>query len=49
MTVVDTLGLTAERCAQLLGAREISCRELVEAYLERIDAHDPDLHCFLRT
>jgi aspartyl-tRNA(Asn)/glutamyl-tRNA(Gln) amidotransferase subunit A len=49
MTVVDTLGLTAERCAELLDAREISCRELVEAYLERIDAHDPDLHCFLRT
>ena len=45
---VETLGLTAERCVQLLDGRELSCRELVDAYLERIEAHDDDLHCFLR-
>jgi aspartyl-tRNA(Asn)/glutamyl-tRNA(Gln) amidotransferase subunit A len=45
---VETLGLTAERCAQLLDQGELSCRELVDAYLERIEAHDGDLHCFLR-
>ncbi|MGZ4481245.1 MAG: Asp-tRNA(Asn)/Glu-tRNA(Gln) amidotransferase subunit GatA [Gaiellales bacterium] len=46
---VDTVGLTAERCAQLLHEREVSCRELVTAYLDRIDAHDGDVHAFLRT
>ena len=46
---VDTLGLTAERCIHLLDAGDVSCRELVEAYLERIEAHDERLHCFLRT
>src|SRR6478672_4680929 len=45
---VETLGLTAERCVQLLDGRQLSCRELVDAYLERIEAHDGDLHCFLR-
>ena len=45
---VETLGLTAERCAQLLDDRELSCRELVDAYLARIEAHDGELHCFLR-
>ena len=44
---IETLGLTAERCAELLDAGELSCRELVEAYLERIDAHDGELHCFI--
>lgn len=47
--MVDTLGLTAERCVELLDSRELSCRELVEAYLARIEANDGDLHCFLRT
>ena len=46
---VDTLGLTAERCIELLDAREVSCRELVTAYLDRIDAADGDVHAFLRT
>jgi aspartyl-tRNA(Asn)/glutamyl-tRNA(Gln) amidotransferase subunit A len=44
-----TLGLTAERCVQLLDSGELSCRELVEAYLARIEANDGELHCFLRT
>ncbi|MDX6534673.1 MAG: aspartyl-tRNA(Asn)/glutamyl-tRNA(Gln) amidotransferase subunit [Gaiellales bacterium] len=47
--IVDTLGLTAERCLELLERRELSCRELVQAYLDRIEAHDAHLHCFLRT
>jgi aspartyl-tRNA(Asn)/glutamyl-tRNA(Gln) amidotransferase subunit A len=46
---VETVGLTAERCAELLRAGEVSCRELVTAYLDRIEAHDGDLHAFLRT
>ncbi len=46
---VDTLGLTAERCVELLDGGEVSCRELIEAYLDRIDAGDHRLHCFLRT
>ena len=46
---VETLGLTAERCVQLLDSGEVSCRELVEAYLARIEANDGELHCFLRT
>ena len=44
-----TLGLTAERCVELLDARELSCRELVAAYLDRIDAADEGIHAFLRT
>jgi aspartyl-tRNA(Asn)/glutamyl-tRNA(Gln) amidotransferase subunit A len=46
---VETLGLTAERCVELLDAGEISCRELAEAYLDRIEAEDGSLNCFLRT
>jgi len=46
---IETLGLTAEGCVALLDAREVSCRELIEAYLERIEAHDGELHCFLHT
>jgi aspartyl-tRNA(Asn)/glutamyl-tRNA(Gln) amidotransferase subunit A len=46
---VDTLGLTAEECVRLLDAGEVSCRELVTAYLDRIDAADGELHAFLRT
>jgi aspartyl-tRNA(Asn)/glutamyl-tRNA(Gln) amidotransferase subunit A len=46
---VETLGLTAERCVELLDAREVSCRELIEAYLDRIAAHDGGLNAFLRT
>jgi len=47
--VIETLGLTAERCIELLDAGEISCRELMAAYLERIEREDGDLHAFLRT
>ena len=47
--MIDTAGLTAERCVELLDAREVSCRELVSAYLDRIDRDDPALHAFLRT
>jgi aspartyl-tRNA(Asn)/glutamyl-tRNA(Gln) amidotransferase subunit A len=47
--MTDTLGLTAERCVELLDARELSCRELVAAYLDRIDAADEGIHAFLRT
>ena len=46
---VDTLGLTAERAMAMMDAREISCRELATAYLDRIDEVDGDLHAFLRT
>ena len=47
--MTETLGLTAERCIELLDARELSCRELVSAYLDRIDAADAGIHAFLRT
>ena len=49
VTEIETLGLTAERCVELLDAREVSCRELAEAYLDRIEAHDGDLNAFVRT
>src|SRR5436309_1886619 len=35
---ISTLGLTAERAAAMLDARELSCEELAAAYLERIEA-----------
>ena len=38
--MIETLGLTAERCVELLDAREVSCRELTEAYLDRIERLD---------
>jgi aspartyl-tRNA(Asn)/glutamyl-tRNA(Gln) amidotransferase subunit A len=47
--MTETLGLSAERCIELLDARELSCRELVSAYLDRIDAADEAVHAFLRT
>ena len=47
--MTDTLGLSAERCVALLDAREVSCRELASAYLDRIDAGDAAVHAFLRT
>jgi aspartyl-tRNA(Asn)/glutamyl-tRNA(Gln) amidotransferase subunit A len=49
MSGVEVLGLTAGRCIELLDGRDVSCRELAEAYLDRIDRVDGDLHCFLRT
>ena len=47
--MIDTAGLTAERCIGLLDAREVSCRELVSAYLDRIEREDGRVHAFLRT
>jgi aspartyl-tRNA(Asn)/glutamyl-tRNA(Gln) amidotransferase subunit A len=47
--MTDTLGLSAERCVALLDAREVSCRELASAYLDRINAGDATVHAFLRT
>jgi len=47
VTAIDTLGLTAERAAALLDARELSCAELAGAYLERIVREDGELHAFL--
>ena len=47
--MIDTSGLSAERCVELLDAREVSCRDLVTAYLDRIDRENPALHAFLRT
>jgi aspartyl-tRNA(Asn)/glutamyl-tRNA(Gln) amidotransferase subunit A len=44
---VDTLRLTAERAHELLRAKEISGRELFEAYLAAIGERDPELHAFL--
>jgi aspartyl-tRNA(Asn)/glutamyl-tRNA(Gln) amidotransferase subunit A len=46
--MTETLGLSAERCVELLDARELSCRELVTAYLDRIEAADAGVHAFLR-
>ena len=45
----DTLGLTAEGCMALLDAGDVSCVELVDAYLARIEQQDGDLNCYLRT
>jgi len=45
----DTLGLTAEGCVALLDAGDVSCVELVDAYLARIEQQDGDLNCYLRT
>jgi aspartyl-tRNA(Asn)/glutamyl-tRNA(Gln) amidotransferase subunit A len=47
--MTGTVGLTAERCVELLDARELSCRELATAYLDRIQAADGGIHAFLRT
>ncbi|HYX84014.1 MAG TPA: Asp-tRNA(Asn)/Glu-tRNA(Gln) amidotransferase subunit GatA [Gaiellales bacterium] len=47
--MIDTAGLTAERCIDLLDAGDVSCRELVTAYLDRIEAADGGIHAFLRT
>jgi aspartyl-tRNA(Asn)/glutamyl-tRNA(Gln) amidotransferase subunit A len=45
--VIDTLRLTAEEATRLLRDKELSSAELYAAYREAIDAHDPELHCFL--
>jgi len=48
MSAVDTLRLTAEEAAGLLERREVSARELHDAYLAAIAERDPELHAFLR-
>jgi aspartyl-tRNA(Asn)/glutamyl-tRNA(Gln) amidotransferase subunit A len=46
---IDTLRLTAEAARGLLERREVSSRELHEAYLGAIGERDPELHAYLRT
>jgi aspartyl-tRNA(Asn)/glutamyl-tRNA(Gln) amidotransferase subunit A len=46
---IDTLRLTAEAARGMLERRDVSSRELHEAYLGVIDERDPELHAYLRT
>jgi aspartyl-tRNA(Asn)/glutamyl-tRNA(Gln) amidotransferase subunit A len=45
--VIDTLRLTAEDAAGLLERSEASVPELADAYVEAIEARDPELHAYL--
>jgi aspartyl-tRNA(Asn)/glutamyl-tRNA(Gln) amidotransferase subunit A len=45
--VIDTLRLTAEDALGLLERREVSARELWDAYRATIDERDEELRCFL--
>jgi hypothetical protein len=45
--VIDTLRLTAEEALRLLERREVSARELWDAYRAVIEERDGELHCFL--
>ena len=45
--MIDTLGLTAEEASDLLERREVSGRELAEAYLRAIEERDGELHAYL--
>jgi aspartyl-tRNA(Asn)/glutamyl-tRNA(Gln) amidotransferase subunit A len=45
--VIDTLSLTAEGANDLLTSGAASADELFAAYRAAIDAHDPELHCYL--
>jgi aspartyl-tRNA(Asn)/glutamyl-tRNA(Gln) amidotransferase subunit A len=45
--VIDTLRLTAEEATGLLERKEVSARELWDAYRAAIDERDEELHCFL--
>jgi aspartyl-tRNA(Asn)/glutamyl-tRNA(Gln) amidotransferase subunit A len=47
--MIDTLRLTAEEAMSMLERREVSARELWDAYRAAIDERDDELHCFLRT
>jgi len=47
--MIDTLRLTAEEALAMLDKREVSARELWDAYRAAIDERDGELHCFLRT
>src|SRR5215203_7170548 len=44
---LDTLRLTAEEALGLVERREVSGRELWDAYRAAIDARDPELHAYL--
>ncbi|HZG34359.1 MAG TPA: Asp-tRNA(Asn)/Glu-tRNA(Gln) amidotransferase subunit GatA [Gaiellaceae bacterium] len=46
---LDTLRLTAEEALGLVERREVTPRELHDAYLDAIVAHDGELNCYLRT
>jgi aspartyl-tRNA(Asn)/glutamyl-tRNA(Gln) amidotransferase subunit A len=46
--MIDTLRLSAEEALGLLERRELSGRELWDAYRAAIDARDGELHAFLR-
>jgi len=46
--MIDTLRLTAEEAMGLLERRELSATELHSAYLGAIEAHDGELHAYLR-
>ena len=45
--VIDTLRLTAEEAAGLLERGEVSGDELAGAYVDAIEARDPELHAYL--
>jgi aspartyl-tRNA(Asn)/glutamyl-tRNA(Gln) amidotransferase subunit A len=45
--VIDTLRLTAEEAARLLERGDVSGDELAGAYVEAIEARDPELHAYL--
>jgi aspartyl-tRNA(Asn)/glutamyl-tRNA(Gln) amidotransferase subunit A len=45
--MIDTLKLTAEEAAGLLESDKVSGDELAGAYLEAIEARDPELHAYL--
>ena len=45
--MIDTLRLTAEEALGLLERREVSSRELWDAYRAAIGERDAELHCFL--
>ena len=44
---IDTLRLTAEEALGLLERKEVSGRELFDAYRAAIDARDGELHAYL--
>ena len=45
--MIDTLRLTAEEAMGLLERKEVSARELWDAYRAAIEARDGELHCYL--
>ena len=47
VAVIDTLRLTAEEAAGRLEQGEVSGEELVGAFLDAIEARDPELHAYL--